>query len=38
VRVLGVDALVRASFAAYSDWDDVDQAVEAIKSATFLLK
>lgn len=38
VRVLGVDALVRASFAAYSDWDDVDQAVEAINSATFLLK
>jgi cysteine desulfurase/selenocysteine lyase len=38
VRILGVDALVRASFAAYSDIDDVDQAVEAIKNANSLLK
>lgn len=38
VKKLGVDALVRASFAAYSDEDDVEQAIEAIKSANFLLK
>lgn len=38
VKILGVDALVRASFAAYSDGDDVEQAIEAIKAATFLLK
>jgi len=38
VRILGVDALVRASFAAYSDVDDVDQALEAIKNATSVLK
>ena len=38
VRQLGVDALVRASFAAYSDRDDVDQAIDAIKNAVFLLK
>lgn len=31
VQFLGVDALVRASFAAYSDADDVTQALEAIK-------
>jgi selenocysteine lyase/cysteine desulfurase len=33
-----VDALVRASFAAYSDVDDVEQALIAIKEASFLLK
>ncbi|MEY3903082.1 MAG: hypothetical protein RL189_2388 [Pseudomonadota bacterium] len=38
VRLLGVDALVRASFAAYSDQDDVQQAIEAIKNATSVLK
>jgi len=38
VQKLGVDALVRASFAAYSDEDDVEQAVQAIKDATFILK
>ncbi|MEY2988604.1 MAG: hypothetical protein RJB13_2125 [Pseudomonadota bacterium] len=38
VQKLGVDALVRASFAAYSDEDDVEQAIEAIKEATFILK
>lgn len=38
VRILGVDALVRASFAAYSDTDDVEQAVEAIKNANSVLK
>ena len=38
VRQLGVDALVRASFAAYSDEDDIEQAIEAIKEATYLLK
>ncbi|MEN9825980.1 MAG: hypothetical protein RI953_1725 [Pseudomonadota bacterium] len=37
-RLLGVDALVRASFAAYSDLDDVEQAIEAIKSSTSFLK
>jgi cysteine desulfurase/selenocysteine lyase len=36
-RLLGVDALVRASFAAYSDEDDVEQAVEAIKNAIYFL-
>ena len=38
VRQLGVDALVRASFAAYSDEDDIEQAIVAIKEATYLLK
>lgn len=38
VQKLGVDALVRASFAAYSDDDDVEQAIDAIKEAKFLLK
>jgi cysteine desulfurase/selenocysteine lyase len=38
VRQLGVDALVRASFAAYSDEDDIEQAIQAIKEATYLLK
>lgn len=38
VQKLGVDALVRASFAAYSDDDDIEQAVQAIKNATFILK
>ncbi len=38
VRQLGVDALVRASFAAYSDEDDIEQAIGAIKEATYLLK
>ncbi|MCA2960423.1 MAG: aminotransferase class V-fold PLP-dependent enzyme [Silvanigrellales bacterium] len=33
VRFLGVDALLRASFAAYSDVDDVDIALDAIKRA-----
>jgi cysteine desulfurase/selenocysteine lyase len=33
VRFLGVDALVRASFAAYSDVDDVEAALQAIKRA-----
>lgn len=33
VRFLGVDALLRASFAAYSDDDDVERALEAIKRA-----
>ncbi|NBO37007.1 aminotransferase class V-fold PLP-dependent enzyme [bacterium] len=38
VKILGVDALVRASFAAYSDRDDVEQALEAIKKAILVLK
>lgn len=38
IRKLKVDALVRASFAAYSDVDDVEQALIAIKEASFLLK
>jgi cysteine desulfurase / selenocysteine lyase len=38
VQKLGVDALVRASFAAYSDDDDVEQAIDSIKEAKFLLK
>lgn len=38
IRQLGVDALVRASFAAYSDEDDIEQAIEAIKEANYLLK
>jgi len=33
IRSLGVDALVRASFAAYSDSDDVEIAIEAIKNS-----
>lgn len=32
IRFLGVDALVRCSFAAYSDLEDVEAALEAIKS------
>lgn len=31
IQFLGVEALVRASFAAYSDVDDVERAVEVIK-------
>ena len=31
IRYLGVDALVRCSFAAYSDSDDVERALNAIK-------
>jgi cysteine desulfurase/selenocysteine lyase len=33
VRFLGVDALVRASFAAYSDEDDVEAAIRGVKKA-----
>ncbi len=33
IRYLGVDALVRCSFAAYSDEDDVMAAIEAIKNS-----
>lgn len=33
IRFLGVDALIRASFAVYSDMDDVDIAIEAIKNS-----
>lgn len=33
IRFLGVDALVRCSFAAYSDEDDVNIAAEAIKNS-----
>ena len=34
IRILGVDALIRCSFAAYSDRDDVEIALEAIKNAS----
>ena len=34
IRYLGVDALVRCSFAAYSDDDDVEAAIEAIKNSS----
>ncbi len=34
IRYLGVDALVRCSFAAYSDEDDVTLAIEAIKNSS----
>ncbi len=33
IRFLGVDALVRASFAAYSDEDDVEAAIRGVKKA-----
>ncbi|APJ03366.1 aminotransferase class V-fold PLP-dependent enzyme [Silvanigrella aquatica] len=33
IRNLGVDALVRCSFGAYSDGDDVEIAIEAIKNS-----
>ncbi len=36
VRFLGVDALVRASFAAYSDEDDVEAAIRGIQKAVSL--
>ncbi|KAB8032093.1 aminotransferase class V-fold PLP-dependent enzyme [Fluviispira multicolorata] len=34
IRFLGVDALVRCSFAAYSDKDDIEIALAAIKKAS----
>ncbi|WP_186649028.1 aminotransferase class V-fold PLP-dependent enzyme [Fluviispira vulneris] len=34
IRFLGVDALVRCSFAAYSDKDDIELAIAAIKKAS----
>jgi len=37
IRSLGVDALVRASFAAYSDSDDVADALDAIKRASSVM-
>lgn len=37
IRSLGVDALVRASFAAYNDEDDVESALRAIKKAVNFL-
>lgn len=37
IRTLGVDALVRASFAAYSDVDDVEIALDAIREAEKVL-
>lgn len=37
IRSIGVDALVRASFAAYSDEDDVEVALNAIKKAVSYL-
>jgi cysteine desulfurase/selenocysteine lyase len=36
VRFLGVDALVRASFAAYSDTDDVEAALRGVQKAVSL--
>lgn len=34
IHALGVDALIRCSFAAYSDRDDVEAAFEAIKNSS----
>jgi len=34
MHFLGADALLRASFAAYSDTDDVESAIEALKTAS----
>lgn len=36
IRFLGVDALIRASFAAYSSTDDVERAIESIRKAVRL--
>lgn len=38
VRGLGIDALVRASFGAYSDSDDVEALLEAVRHAASVLR